>query len=191
MASAETKSLISKLGIRIVSKSGNSSVPLSSNGLLRSGDVELGEDVLVSGFPYGEIFSNTVKVTKGIVSAIRGMGDDSGQFQMDAAVQAGNSGGPIYDENGNIVGVVISQLNRLKVAKVQEVSATAKVANIVSKATANAVAAKSNLAQANQNLKQASANLSQAATAARSTDATTGTPTDTAAKPTDTSRLNC
>ena len=40
------------------------------------------------------------------------------QFQMDAAVQAGNSGGPIYDENGNIVGVVISQLNRLKVAKV-------------------------------------------------------------------------
>ena len=36
---------------------------------------------------------------------------------MDAAVQAGNSGGPIYDENGNIVGVVISQLNKLKVAK--------------------------------------------------------------------------
>jgi S1-C subfamily serine protease len=117
MASAETKSLISKLGIRIVSKSGDSAVPLSSNGLLRSDDVELGEDVLVSGFPYGDIFSNTIKVTKGIVSAIRGMGDDSGQFQMDAAVQAGNSGGPIYDGNGNIVGVVISQLNRLKVAK--------------------------------------------------------------------------
>ena len=34
---------------------------------------------------------------------------------MDAAVQPGNSGGPIYDENGNIVGVVISQLNNLKV----------------------------------------------------------------------------
>jgi S1-C subfamily serine protease len=69
------------------------------------------------GYPYGDIFSNTIKVTRGIVSAIRGMGDASGQFQMDAAVQAGNSGGPIYDENGNIVGVVISQLNRLKVAK--------------------------------------------------------------------------
>ena len=45
------------------------------------------------------------------------MGDDSGQFQMDAATQSGNSGGPIYDENGNIVGVVVAQLNKLKVAK--------------------------------------------------------------------------
>ena len=109
MASAETKSLIRKLGIRIV--------PLSSNGLLRSEDVELGERVLVAGYPYGDIFSNTIKVTKGIVSANRGFGDDTGQFQMDAAVQPGNSGGPIYDENGNIVGVVIAQLNKMKFAK--------------------------------------------------------------------------
>jgi S1-C subfamily serine protease len=109
MASANTKSLIQKLGLRIV--------PLSSNGLLRSDDVELGERLMVGGYPYGDIFSNTIKVTGGMVSAIRGMGDDSGQFQMDAAVQPGNSGGPIYDENGNIVGVVVSQLDPLKVAK--------------------------------------------------------------------------
>ena len=109
MASADTKSLIRKLGITIV--------PLASGGLLRSEDVELGERVMVAGYPYGEIFSDTIKVTGGMVSANRGMGDDTGQFQMDAAVQAGNSGGPIYDENGNIVGVVIAQLNKLKVAK--------------------------------------------------------------------------
>jgi uncharacterized protein len=109
MASAETKSLISKLGLKLV--------PLASEGLFKSDDVELGEDVLVAGYPYGELFSNSIKVTKGIVSSNKGMGDDRGQFQMDAAVQPGNSGGPIYDENGNIVGVVISQLNKLKVAK--------------------------------------------------------------------------
>ena len=34
---------------------------------------------------YGEVFSNTIKVTKGIVSANRGHGDDIGQFQIDAA----------------------------------------------------------------------------------------------------------
>jgi S1-C subfamily serine protease len=109
MASAETKSLISKLGLKLV--------PLASEGLFKSDDVELGEDVLVAGYPYGELFSNSIKVTKGIVSSNKGMGDDRGQFQMDAAVQPGNSGGPIYDENGNIVGVVVAQLNKLKVAK--------------------------------------------------------------------------
>ncbi len=113
-ASAETKSLISKLNVQ---KLGLKLVPLASEGLVRSDDVELGEDVLVAGYPYGELFSDTIKVTKGIVSANKGMGDDSGQFQMDAAVQSGNSGGPIYDENGNIVGVVVAQLNKLKVAK--------------------------------------------------------------------------
>jgi S1-C subfamily serine protease len=117
MASEETKSLIRKLDSPLTSNLGLKVVPLSSNGLLRSDDVELGESLLVAGYPYGEIFSNTIKVTKGIVSAIRGIGDDSGQFQLDAAVQPGNSGGPIYDENGNIVGVVVAQLNKLKMAK--------------------------------------------------------------------------
>ena len=109
MASAESKSLIQKLNIAVV--------PLASKGLLRSEDVKLGEKVLVAGYPFGDIFSNTIKVTAGIVSATRGAGDDTGQFQLDAAVQPGNSGGPIYDSGGNIVGVVVAQLDKLKMAK--------------------------------------------------------------------------
>lgn len=108
-ASSDSKSLIKNLGISIV--------PLAANGLLRSNDVELAEKVMAAGYPYGDIFSNSIKVTRGIVSATRGVGDDPGQFQLDAAIQTGNSGGPIYDENGNIVGVVVAQLNKLKVAK--------------------------------------------------------------------------
>lgn len=108
-ASAGTKSLVRNLGLKVM--------PHASEGLLRSQDVVLGENVLVAGFPFGNIYSSSIKVTGGMVSAVRGLGDDTGQFQLDAAVQSGNSGGPIYDANGNIVGVVVAQLNKLKVAK--------------------------------------------------------------------------
>jgi serine protease Do len=108
-ASAGACSLVRKLGLKFV--------PLAADGLLRDRDVELGENVLVAGFPFGDAVSNTIKVTKGIVSAVRGADDDTGQFQTDAAVQSGSSGGPIYDENGNIVGVVVAQLNKLQVAR--------------------------------------------------------------------------
>ena len=37
---------------------------------------------------------------------------------MDAVVQSGNSGGPVYDEDGNIVGVVIALLDKRKVEKI-------------------------------------------------------------------------
>ena len=104
MASADSKSLFQKLSIAVV--------PLASKGLLRSEDVRLGEKILVAGYPFGDAFSSSIKVTTGVVSSTRGVGDDSGQFQLDAAVQPGNSGGPIYDSGGNIVGVVISQLNK-------------------------------------------------------------------------------
>ena len=79
----------------------------------RSSDLMVGEPVIAIGNPFGL----GLTVTTGIVSATRGMGDDSGQFQIDAAVQPGSSGGPIYDENGNIVGVVIAQLNKMKFAE--------------------------------------------------------------------------
>ncbi|HIL26081.1 MAG TPA: serine protease [Nitrospinaceae bacterium] len=63
MTSTESKSLIQKLGIVVV--------PLASKGLLRSEDVKLGEKILVAGYPFGDAFSNSIKVTSGIVSATR------------------------------------------------------------------------------------------------------------------------
>jgi S1-C subfamily serine protease len=108
-ASSESKSLIQKLSIV--------AVPVASKGLLRSDDVRRGERLLVAGYPFGDFISNSMKVTTGIVSATVGIGDDSGQFQLDAAIQPGNSGGPIYDYSGNIVGVVVSQLNKMKMAE--------------------------------------------------------------------------
>lgn len=71
-------------------------VPLASEGLFKSNDVELGENILVVEYSYGELSSASTNVIKGIVSSNKSMGDDRGQFQLDAAVQPSNSGGPIY-----------------------------------------------------------------------------------------------
>ena len=65
LKSSEIKSLISKLNVQ---KLGLKLVPLASEGLFKSDDVELGEDVLVAGYPYGELFSNSIKFTKGIIT---------------------------------------------------------------------------------------------------------------------------
>ncbi len=103
MASAETKSFIQNLSIEIV--------PIISGGLMRSEDVKGGEDIVVAGYPLGNMVSDTIKVTKGIVSATRGMNNNFSQFEIDAVIRKGNSGGPIYDKRGNIVGVAVSRLN--------------------------------------------------------------------------------
>ena len=69
------------------------------------------QDIVAAGFPFGESVSSTIKVTKGVVSSLSGLGDNSGQIQIDAALQPGNSGGPIIDENGNVVGVAVAKLD--------------------------------------------------------------------------------
>ena len=103
MASADTKTFVQRLAVQIV--------PIISGGLMRSEDVSGGEDILVAGYPLGNMVSDTIKVTKGIVSATKGMDNDVSQFEIDAIIRKGNSGGPIYDKRGNIVGVAVSRLN--------------------------------------------------------------------------------
>ena len=103
MASADTKSFVQRLAIQLV--------PIISGGLMRSEDVRGGEEILVAGYPLGNMVSDTIKVTKGIVSATKGMDNDVSQFEIDAVIRKGNSGGPVYDKRGNIVGVAVSRLN--------------------------------------------------------------------------------
>ncbi len=95
----------------------NPIVPSLETGLFRKTSVELGENVLVAGFPFGDIFGDDLKVTGGMVSSKSGLGNNTSQFQIDAAVQMGNSGGPVYDETGSLIGIVVSQLNKMKIAK--------------------------------------------------------------------------
>ncbi len=71
---------------------------------------KLGQDILVFGFPQIQYQGTDLKVTKGIVSGKNGFKGDKSTFQIDAAVQHGNSGGPIVSE-GKIIGLVMAYLN--------------------------------------------------------------------------------
>lgn len=78
---------------------------------LTSAKPQLAQDIYVSGYPFGLNISSSVKVTKGIISSLTGIGNNLAEMQIDAALQSGNSGGPILDEYGNVVGVAVAKLD--------------------------------------------------------------------------------
>jgi TPR repeat protein len=72
--------------------------------------VRLGQTVATIGFPNIEIQGFSPKVTRGEISSLNGVGDDPRSWQISVPVQPGNSGGPLLDENGDLVGIVESKL---------------------------------------------------------------------------------
>jgi len=70
-------------------------------------DVSLLEDVVVAGYPLGKQVSSAIKTHKGVVTALAGAGDNYSNFQTDATINAGNSGGPIMNQKGNVVGIAV------------------------------------------------------------------------------------
>jgi len=65
---------------------------------------------VVVGYPLKGILSSGAVVTTGIVNALTGFSDDTSAFQMSATVQPGSSGGPIFDHNGLLVGIVRARM---------------------------------------------------------------------------------
>jgi S1-C subfamily serine protease len=69
--------------------------------------------IIASGYPFGKYISDDLKFTSGIVSSLKGPGDDSTIVQVDAALNPGNSGGPIVDEKtGELVAVSVMGMKK-------------------------------------------------------------------------------
>jgi len=79
---------------------------------------KVGDSVLVFGFPLQGLLSSEGNVTTGVLSATSGLQDDVRFVQITAPVQPGNSGGPLLDSSGHVIGVIVSTLDVLKVASV-------------------------------------------------------------------------
>ena len=66
----------------------------------------LGQDVFTMGFPVTNLLGDKPKYSEGSISALSGLGDDDSWIQMSTPIQPGNSGGPLVNENGQVVGIV-------------------------------------------------------------------------------------
>jgi S1-C subfamily serine protease len=72
---------------------------------------EVGEEVFTIGYPMNSVMGNNYKVTNGIISSLSGMSDDIRYMQISVPLQPGNSGGPLFNKNGNIMGITSAKLN--------------------------------------------------------------------------------
>lgn len=76
----------------------------------RSSDV--GTKVYAFGYPMAlSIMGKEIKVTDGIISSKTGFEGDITSYQISAPIQGGNSGGPLFDEKGNLIGINAAKLN--------------------------------------------------------------------------------
>ena len=79
--------------------------------------VRRGETVVTFGFPLSGVLSSGPTLTSGDISALAGLRDNPTNYQISAPVQPGNSGGPLLDSQGNVIGVVVSKLNAARIAE--------------------------------------------------------------------------
>jgi S1-C subfamily serine protease len=78
-----------------------------------SGDrtAKMGQEVFTIGYPNPTLQGVSAKLTKGSVNSLAGFQDDLRLYQISIPVQPGNSGGPLLDMNGNVVGIIVAMLD--------------------------------------------------------------------------------
>ena len=67
---------------------------------------DVGEDVFVLGYPLTSTMGDEIKLTTGVISSKTGFQGDVSLYQISAPIQPGNSGGPLFDNKGNLIGIV-------------------------------------------------------------------------------------
>ena len=80
--------------------------------------VRLGDDIIIAGYPLRSVLGSGLNVTTGTVASLSGVGNDTSRMQITAPVNSGNSGGPVFDNSGRIVGVVVSKINTTKAREI-------------------------------------------------------------------------
>jgi len=92
--------------------------PTTSVALFREdAPVRAGDAIVALGYPLSGMLATTANLSVGNVSALAGLADDSRYLQISAPVQPGNSGGPLLDASGHLVGIVTAKLNAMRIVR--------------------------------------------------------------------------
>lgn len=73
---------------------------------------DVGSEVFTLGYPMVDIMGSEIKFTDGKISSKTGLEGDIRTYQITAPIQPGNSGGPLFDTDGNVVGIICATLDR-------------------------------------------------------------------------------
>lgn len=79
-------------------------------------NLRVGMDSVIMGYPLSSVLGDTSpSLTEGIVSKSSGLNDNPGTFILTSKLNKGNSGGPIFSSNGELIGVAVAKLNKTKI----------------------------------------------------------------------------
>ena len=79
--------------------------------------IKQGQEIVLYGYPLNSVLSSGGNLTPGVISALTGLGNNTNQIQITAAIQPGSSGSPVIDRKGHIIGVVNMKLSDSELAK--------------------------------------------------------------------------
>ncbi|MGO7446505.1 trypsin-like peptidase domain-containing protein [Rhizobium ruizarguesonis] len=109
----------------------SSAVPLKPLAFRKS-PTRLGEDIVAVGYPLATLLADSVKITTGNVNALAGIRNDTRYVQISTPIQPGNSGGPVVDRNGNLLGITTATLSK---RAADEIGITAQNVNFAIRAS--------------------------------------------------------
>ena len=73
-----------------------------------SSQMQIGNKVFTIGYPISNILGEKPKYSEGVINSLSGIKDNLGFFQVSVPIQSGNSGGPLFNQHGELVAMVSS-----------------------------------------------------------------------------------
>ena len=86
-------------------------IPPSSLRIADSSTVKLGDKIFTIGYPASHLLGKSPKYSEGVINSIWGISDNPAYFQISVPIQPGNSGGPLFNERGEVIGITTSSLD--------------------------------------------------------------------------------